>query len=169
MECVRPTYEEAAVEGMSARELVLHHGIGKAANVAKMREFGDDAWVIGSDQGLIFEERLVGKPGTVENAVAQLMAFRGRTCELVTSLCLYGALTGEYMTHVDTTELVFAELSEAEIRNYVACDMPLDCAGSFKIESRGPELFEAVRTEDPTAIEGLPVMALCGFLRKLRV
>ncbi len=165
--CIRPDYDEAPIENISARDMVLQHGMGKAQAVAKVLPKDDEAYIIGSDQGLIFEEQLIGKPGSVENAVAQLMQFRGKTCDLITSLCLLHHPSGDIQTHVDVTKLVFADLSEDVIRRYVACDMPIDCAGSFKIEARGPELFDAVATQDPTAIEGLPVMALCKMLRKI--
>jgi len=167
VDCMRPDYDEAPIANVSARDMVLKHGIGKAQAVSRVLDETDEAYIIGSDQGLIFEEELIGKPGSVENAVAQLMKFRGKTCDLVTSLCVLHHPSGQMQIHVDTTKLVFANLSEEVIRRYVACDMPLDCAGSFKIEARGPELFDAVSTQDPTAIEGLPVMALCKMLRKI--
>ena len=172
---MRPNYDELPFAGRSPRELVRMHGHGKALAVVEelaARQAQDelvDTYVIGSDQGLIFEDKLVGKPGSVENAVAQLMAFQKRSCDLVTSLCVINAATRHEWNHLDTTTLCFADLTEAEIRNYVDYDMPLDCAGSFKIESRGPELFEAIHTKDPTAIEGLPLMALCAILRDIRI
>ena len=165
-ECVRPDYDESPVEGLKPAELVAYHAKHKALAVAQKRT-GSDALVIGSDQGLVFGETLIGKPGTVERAVAQLMQFAGKQCELVTALYVYDIGTQKEWTHTDVTVLKFASLDESTIRTYVAWDMPLDCAGSFKIESRGPELFDAVVTQDPTAIEGLPLMALCRILRTI--
>lgn len=172
----KPDYDERPVEGLSARELVEHHGVQKTKAVvdslatealSKNCALDDDLYVIGSDQGLIFQEQLVGKPGSVEKAVEQLKAFRGKTCDLVTSLCVMHAASRKSWTRVDVTTLVFANLTDEALHTYVEADMPIDCAGSFKIESRGPILFEAIHTDDPTAIEGLPVMALCSILRDL--
>lgn len=165
-ECVRPDYDEPPVEGLKPAELVAYHAQNKAQAVVQKR-MALDALVIGSDQGLVFGDALIGKPGTVERAVEQLMRFAGNQCELVTALYVYDTCAKKAWTHTDVTVLKFAALDERAIRAYVAWDMPLDCAGSFKIESRGPELFDAVVTQDPTAIEGLPLMALCRILRTI--
>ena len=165
-ECLPPSYEEAAIPGLTPHELVIAHGRGKAMSVAAKLRAGEDAVVIGSDQGLVFENTLVGKPGTQDRAVDQLMRFGGRACSLVTSLFVYRAVDGKSQAYTDVTILRFARLDAQTVRNYVAWDNPIDCAGSFKIESRGPMLFDAVETKDPTAIEGLPLMALCRILRE---
>ncbi len=164
---MRPTYEENPIEGLTPKELVEAHGKGKALSVVEQCDPSWDAVVIGSDQGLVFENALVGKPGTAERAVEQLLRFGGKTCELVTSLYVYSLPLKRAWTHVDVTVLSFARLDASAVRNYVAWDNPIDCAGSFKIESRGPELFESIETRDPTAIEGLPLMALCRILREI--
>lgn len=166
-ECMRPTYEENPIEGLTPKELVEAHGKGKALSVVDACDPAMNAVVIGSDQGLVFENALVGKPGTAERAVEQLLRFGGKSCELVTSLYVYSLAQKRAWTHVDVTVLTFARLDASVIRHYVAWDNPIDCAGSFKIESRGPELFESIETKDPTAIEGLPLMALCRILREI--
>lgn len=162
VQCVAPDYDEAAIEGLSPLELIAVHARNKALAVA--RDYPDDI-VIGSDQGLALGQRLIGKPGSVEGACAQLSALKGQTAILATSVVVI--YQGQIQEHQNRAELVFRDdMSEAMIARYVAADMPLDCAGSFKIESRGSRLFKAMRCDDPTAIQGLPMMALNAMILK---
>ena len=82
-----------------------------------------------------------------------------------TALCVFDARTGERHTHVDLTRAVFRELGESEIDRYVTREQPLDCAGSFKCEALGISLFERIETTDPSALIGLPLIALARLLR----
>ena len=162
-ECVAPRYEERAVEGLGALDLIAHHARGKALSIRD--DFPDDI-VVGADQGLVDGDRMIGKPGSVEAACAQLMSQRGKTVILATSLAVVcGARVVEYQNRA---RLHFrADLTAESIRAYVLADMPLDCAGSFKIESRGSRLFSGIECDDPTAIQGLPMMRLNGIILEL--
>ena len=155
-ECVAPAYEEIAIEGMHPLELIAHHARGKALSVAQLHP---EAIVIGSDQGLVDGDVLVGKPGTVEKACAQLAAQRGKNVILATSLAV--CLGDRILEYQNQAKLYFrSDLTHETIRRYVMADMPLDCAGSFMIESRGSRLFTSIECDDPTAIQGLPMMRL---------
>jgi septum formation protein len=125
-----------------------------------------DAWVIGSDQIADLDGRALGKPGSVEQARAQLAACAGRELRFHTALCLLDTESGQRRTHVDTTRVRFRPLAEAEIARYIEREMPLDCAGSFKCEGLGIALFERIDSSDPTALVGLPLIALARLLRE---
>lgn len=169
-QAVRPGFDEIPLPGLAPRPQVEAFARGKALAAAAHHP---GAVVIGSDQGLVTPGgELLGKPGTVEAAVAQLAALRGERAELVTALCVLdrrGDSTSPPL--LEATEIhglyVRADLSDAELEAYVRRDLPLDCAGSFKIESLGIALFERIEGSDPTAIIGLPLIALTGLLRRL--
>lgn len=156
VECVNPCYEETVIEGISPLEQISQFALGKAKNVYKMRP---ECIVIGSDQGLVEGEMWLGKPGSVEAACAQLKRLRGKTAILATSVVV---ISGDNVQHEQNrAELHFREnISDESIERYVKSDMPLDCAGSFKIEARGVRLFSSIMCDDPTAIQGLPMMSL---------
>ncbi|MBQ9243979.1 MAG: Maf-like protein [Proteobacteria bacterium] len=161
--CVSPAYEERPVAGLHPLELIAYHAKHKALSVSVKYP---EAIVIGSDQGLVDGDVLLGKPGSVENACAQLEGLRGHVAILATSLVVVRG--AEVLEYQNRAKLHFREdLSEAAIRAYVRADMPLDCAGSFKIESRGSRLFSAIECDDPTAIQGLPMMKLTAMLVQL--
>lgn len=159
-QCIAPEYDETQNTLPDPYETVALRARGKAKAVAETHP-GDI--VIGSDQGLVFGNELIGKPHTFDGAVAQLMKFRGQTADLVTSLCVLCG--GAEKSCQNIAKLIFrGDLNEETVRRYVCADLPLDCAGSFKIESRGSRLFSAIECSDPTAIQGLPMMALNAFL-----
>jgi len=134
----------------------------KAASLALEEK---TAAIIGSDQVVSFQGQVFGKPGTPERAVEQLLALSGQTHELITSMAvIQGSRT---FRHTDVTLLQMRPLSRAAVERYVSADQPLDCAGSYKIESRGIVLFERIESEDQTAIPGLPLIALVSILRDL--
>lgn len=134
----------------------------KADSVAQ--RFPNDV-IIGSDQVAERDGVVLGKPGTKAAAVTQLQRLAGRTHILWTAVVIvspYGVAT-----HLDRTALRMRGLSREEIERYVDYDQPLDCAGSYKIESRGIVLFEEIVTEDQTAITGLPLLFVTTTLRQL--
>ncbi|MBQ1926332.1 MAG: Maf family protein [Proteobacteria bacterium] len=162
-ECVAPLYEEQSIPGMHPLDLIAYHARNKALSVAASHP---DDIVIGSDQGLVDGDVLLGKPGSVENACVQLEGLRGHAAILATSLVVVHG--SEVLEYQDRAILHFRDnLSSEVIRAYVLADMPLDCAGSFKIESRGPRLFSSIECHDPTAIQGLPMMKLTEMLVQL--
>jgi 7-methyl-GTP pyrophosphatase len=123
------------------------------------------AWIIGSDQVAELDGAALGKPGTRENARAQLRALSGRTARFHTALCLWhGELARRHETVV-TTEVAFRVLAPAQIERYLEREDALDCAGSAKSEGLGISLLARLGGDDPTALVGLPLIALSAMLR----
>jgi len=162
--CVAPPFDEASVapEGHSPRSLAEALASGKAESVAKLEPA---AVVVGCDQLVHLDGRILGKPGGVAQAVAQLEAMSGRAHELITAMVV--THEGSRSMHTDVTLLHMRRLDRRGIERYVESDRPLDCAGSYKIEERGVVLFERIESEDFTAITGLPLLALTRILTRL--
>jgi septum formation protein len=136
--------------------------------IAKATDAGaslPDALVIGSDQVAELDGVLLEKPGSIERAHAQLTACSGRSVNFHTALCLLDTSSGQQHTHVDLTRVHFRQLDAVEITRYIAREQPLDCAGSFKCEGLGISLFARIENSDPTALIGLPLIALAQLLR----
>jgi septum formation protein len=124
-----------------------------------------DALVIGSDQVAELDGQLLEKPGSAARAYDQLTACSGRSVHFHTALCLFDTASGQLHTHLDLTRVHFRRLDGSEIRRYIESEQPLDCAGSFKCEGLGISLFERIENNDPTALIGLPLIALTQLLR----
>ncbi|MBY4846906.1 Maf family protein, partial [Burkholderia dolosa] len=121
--------------------------------------------VIGSDQVATFDGRQIGKPGTHERALAQLVSMQGRDVEFHTALSLYDSRTGDTQTEDVVTHVRFRSLPEAELDAYLRAETPYDVAGSAKSEGLGIALLDAIDSNDPTALVGLPLIALTRMLR----
>lgn len=122
--------------------------------------------IIGADQIALFEGEILGKPKERKKAFAQIKKLQGRTHQLITSVCLLGPQ--EFKEEFsDITELTMRPLSQEEIDRYLCLDQPLNCAGSYKIESLGISLFQKIQTQDATAIMGLPLIQLSKVLREV--
>lgn len=121
--------------------------------------------VIGGDQLVAFQGQVLGKPGTREQAIKQLMAMQGQTHQLITSTCVIKQNYIYEWTHLTT--LTMQKLSIEQVAAYVDLDLPLDCAGSYKIEKHGIALFEKIECDDWTAIQGLPLVKLGEILRQI--
>lgn len=121
--------------------------------------------VIGSDQVAELDGVLLEKPGTVERANVQLNACSGRTVSFHTAVCLLDTDSGQQYSYLDLTLVQFRHLHPQEINRYIEREQPLDCAGSFKCEGLGVSLFERIDNNDPTALIGLPLIALAKLLR----
>ena len=119
--------------------------------------------IVGGDQVVDLDGKILGKPTTIEAAIDQLIELSGRSHRLATAVAVWDE--GRLNTHVDITTLTMRTLELSAIKRYVEADEPLDCAGSYKLESRGISLFERIETADYTAIIGLPLMALTSMLR----
>ena len=123
----------------------------------KVSELYPDDVIIGSDQVISLDNYIFGKPKTRDKAIQQLIQLRGKTHQLMTSVCLLGQ--GKEIIFSNTTELLIRhDLTETDLEKYVDYDQPLNCAGSYKIEGMGIALFEKVETSDFTSIIGLPLM-----------
>lgn len=157
-----PGTDEAEQTGEPAARRALRLAIAKASAVASRYP---DAIVIGSDQVAELNGRVLDKPGSIERAHAQLSACSGHAVQFHTAMCVVDAASGSPHTHVDLTCVVFRSLSADEVTRYVARERPLDCAGSFKCEGLGISLFERIESEDPSALIGLPLIALARLLR----
>ncbi len=125
--------------------------------------------IIGSDQVALRGRIVLGKPGSRERCIEQLKEASGQRVLFHTGVHLLDTRSGRHESHVDTTTVTFRTLSDAEIRRYVDADQPFDCAGGFKCESLGIAMFERIDTQDPTALMGLPLIWLCGALRRAGV
>lgn len=125
-----------------------------------------DALVIGSDQVAALGDTVLRKPGSIEVAHEQLHASSGKNVDFFTGICVFDTRTGQTRSALDHTRVSFRELADAEIDRYLEREHPLDCAGSFKSEAAGITLFDRVESIDPTALVGLPLIALARLLRE---
>jgi septum formation protein len=123
------------------------------------------SWIIGSDQVADVDGRAVGKPGSLANARRQLAELSGRTVLFHTALCVVHAARGRKHERVVTTEVLFRRLDAGEIDRYLEREPAFDCAGSAKSEGLGIALLERLASDDPTALVGLPLVALASILR----
>lgn len=122
-----------------------------------------DHWILGSDQSAALDGIALGKPGSVERAHEQLTACSGRAVQFFTAVTLMRGR--QHYRALDITTVRFRTLSSSEISQYIAVEPALDCAGSFKCEAYGITLFDAIETQDPTALVGLPLIATARLLR----
>ncbi len=120
--------------------------------------------IIGSDQVAVVDDEVLGKPGTVERACAQLARLSGQRVTFLTGLCLYNSAQQRVQVEVIPFTVVFRTLSAQQIEHYVRREQPLNCAGSFKSEGLGVALFERMEGDDPTALIGLPLIRLVSML-----
>lgn len=154
--------EDTLKDDRPARELAEYLAVAKADSVAALYP---QSVVIAGDQVAVHGATILGKPGTVDNAFAQLRRLSGDTHLLITAIAVRAG--AETFRHTDITRLTMRPLADEEISRYVTTDQPLDCCGSYKIESRGSSLFSTIETVDHSAIRGLPLKALAEILRGL--
>ena len=159
-EVVSPKVDETPLAGETTQTLALRLAKAKAAAVASLNP---EAWVIGSDQVADLCGAAIGKPGNFERALAQLQLMRGSIVTFHTALCL---MHGDTETTICIpTEVKFRNLKDDVLEAYLHAEEPYDCAGSAKSEGMGISLLEYIRSDDPTALIGLPLIALSGLLR----
>ncbi len=161
-ETARPQTDERPLKGESPTATALRLAADKARAVADQFP---DALVIGSDQVAHLGNEIFGKPGTVERAIEQLSRMRGQTVVFDTALAVLNTRTGRVRRENVPTIVRFRALSDDEIVRYVEAERPLDCAGSAKSEGLGIALLESLSGDDPTALVGLPLIALSRMLR----
>lgn len=131
------------------------------------------ALVIGSDQVATLDGEQIGKPGSHENALKQLQKMRGKRVIFHTALCLWdgrnpNATQASQLENVQTF-VTFRDLPDQELESYLHIEQPYDCAGSAKNEGLGIAIIEKIESTDPTALTGLPLIALCTMLRRAGV
>ena len=159
---IAPAVDETPRPGESASVLAARLAEAKARDVAAR---SPGAFIIGSDQVAECDGAILGKPGNFENARVQLRNCSGRIAIFYTALCVVGD-DGKARMAVDVTRVHFRDLSAIEIDRYLEREQPFDCAGSFKAEALGIALFERIESDDPTALIGLPMIALCRLFRE---
>ena len=164
--CVSPDIDETPRPGEAPTDMVLRLSLAKAKAAAQRHP---NAVVIGSDQAAVFEGHILGKPGSAERAVANLLRFAGKAVEFVTGVVVLNAADGRVASHVDSTKSRFRRFSATEAQNYARLDQPLDCAGGIRFEGRGALLLRGVDTEDPSAGIGLPLIELGAMLRDMGI
>jgi septum formation protein len=164
--CEAPEVDETGQQGEPPAALGRRLALAKARAVAERHP---EAIVIGSDQVCALDDIVLGKPGDAVTARAQLAAESGRSVVFHTAVAVVGLQAGFWRQHVDETRCVFRTLGADEIAAYVAAERPYDCAGSFRVESRGIALFERIESADPTALIGLPLIWVAAALRAAHV
>ncbi len=160
---VAPCFEESVAANGDIEQLVRENTLGKGRSV--LRQY-PAATVIASDQLAVCGDRVLGKPGSVPRAMRQLRAVAGRKVSFLTGLAVMHDDEERYA--LETFHVYFRPLDDAEIFRYIARDMPLDCAGSFRSESLGIALLERMEGDDPTALIGLPLIRLSQWLCPLQ-
>lgn len=160
-ECASPEVDERVLEGETPRSTVTRLAEAKARAVAAD---AGDALVIGCDQVATLDGQPVGKPGTRDANIDQLVAASGRWVDFLTGVCLLNSGSGSLQLEVVEYSVEFRRLSQSEIELYVDRERPFDCAGGFKAEGLGIALFRRLRGDDPTALIGLPLISLSRML-----
>lgn len=161
-ECVSADIDESRHEGETPEALCVRLAREKALKVKSMV---GDAIVIGSDQVAVLGEKILGKPHTRERAIEQLSSMQGQTVYFLTALCIIGE-KGEIFETMVPTIVTMKKLSVKTIENYLDREQPFNCAGSAKIEKLGIALMKEVRSTDPTALIGLPLIETVNLLAK---
>lgn len=157
-----PNVDEAPRPGEPPAELVARLAESKARAVAAAHP---DALVIGSDQVADADGIILGKPGSHQEAVLQLTRVSGRNVVFRTGVALVDARTGRCRARIVDVATRFRTLSAGAIEAYLRRELPYDCAGSVKAEGLGIALVESIASDDPTALIGLPLIALVDLLR----
>lgn len=161
-EVAAPHVDEAALPGEPPSQLALRLALAKAHAVA---DRFPQAVVIGSDQVAQLGEQALGKPGTHERARSQLQQMRGQTVVFQTAVAVVCRATGFEQVELAPVQVQFRDLTDAEIETYLQRETPYDCAGSAKSEGLGIALLDAIHSDDPTALVGLPLIRTCRMLR----
>ena len=157
-----PQVDETPLPGESPADLAQRLALAKARAVAAR---WPEAVVIGSDQVADLAGTPIGKPGTHERAVAQLRAMSARSVVFQTAVAVVCQASGYAAQVLVPVTVRFRALSDAEIEHYLQAEQPYDCAGSAKVETLGIALLEAVESDDPSALVGLPLIRTCDLLR----
>lgn len=158
-----PDVDESVLPGEAPEVTCTRLAYAKACAVANLHP---DAVVIGSDQVAVVNGEAVSKPGHHAAAVAQLQAMRGQTILFHSAVTVYRRSDNRRVDFSVPTEVRFRYLDDAEIERYLRAEAPYDCAGSAKSEGLGIALLDGIRSDDPTALPGLPLIALSAALRQ---
>lgn len=157
-----PDVDENPTPGEAPGDLALRLALAKAHAVAALHP---DAIVIGSDQVSDLNGQPMGKPLVHERAVQQLRSMRGQTVMFHTAVAVVCKATGFEQSDIAVIKTVFRDLTDDEIERYLRAEQPYDCAGSAKSEGLGISLLDAIHSDDPTALIGLPMIRTCRMVR----
>jgi septum formation protein len=160
-ETTAPPVDETPGEAEPPSALAIRLARLKAESAAR-----PGAVIVGADQVASLDGVPLGKPLSHEAAIRQLAGCQGRAVHFHTAACVFDADLGRQWQHVDTTTVRFRSRPLAEIDRYLSLEPAYDCAGGFKAEGLGIALFEAIESEDPTALIGLPLIWLAGALNE---
>lgn len=169
---VAPNLDESALAGEAPPATALRLARAKAELIAQQNP---GCLIIGSDQVACLNNEAIGKPGDHASALAQLQRMRGQCVNFHTALCLWDSRPSHTNSahQVQLLEVLakvsFRDLPDAELDAYLHAEQPYDCAGSAKNEGLGIILLEKIESTDPTALTGLPLIALSGMLRQAGV
>ncbi|MEH6637952.1 MAG: nucleoside triphosphate pyrophosphatase [Porticoccaceae bacterium] len=163
-----PNVDEQANPGEDPAHLAERLSIAKAQAIHTQLQSGSDPLhlIIGSDQTAACNGRLYGKPGNAKSAAQQLTNLSGNTVVFHTGVCVLNRATQTQLSAVVSTTVIFRTLDTSSITRYLEREQPFDCAGSFKAEGLGIALFEAIHSDDPTALTGLPLIRLRQLLEQ---
>jgi len=161
-EVTDPAVDEAPLAGEASQALALRLACLKAQSV---RHAWPDALIVGSDQVAVVNETILGKPGNFDRAAAQLKLMRGKPVHFHTALCVLNARTSREQTALVPVTVHMRDYTDAQIERYLRAEEPYDCAGSARIEGLGIALVARLEGDDPNALIGLPLIALCNMLR----
>ena len=161
-EVAAPEVDETPHPGEAPAALAARLALAKARAVATRHP---EAVVIGSDQVADLHGQPLGKPGNHERATAQLRQMRGQTVVFQTALAVVCQASGFEQVDLAAVRVRFRALDDAEIEHYLRAEQPYDCAGSAKSEGLGIALLDAIDSDDPTALVGLPLIRTARMLR----
>jgi len=159
---IAPEVDETPLPGEAPRALAQRLALAKARAVAARYP---DAIVIGSDQVADLHGTALGKPGTHARAAAQLARMSGQRVVFQTAVAVVCQATGYQGQDLAAVEVQFRTLAFDEIERYLHAEQPYDCAGSAKSEGLGIALLNAILSDDPTALIGLPLIRTANLLR----
>ena len=162
-ESISPDLDETPKPGETPQQLVERLALEKARAIVRQHP---DAVVIGSDQVAMHGDRIVGKPGSHEAAVRQLREASGKAITLYTGLAVVRNQPPLALSELVPFTVVFRQLTDRQIENYLRKDQPYNCAGAVKSESLGVALFERFEGDDPNALIGLPLIRLVRMLEQ---
>ncbi|MCL1113958.1 Maf-like protein [Shewanella basaltis] len=166
-DCVSPDIDETPLQNETAPALVQRLAEQKALAGAQLASKTDKPQlVIGSDQVAVINGQIIGKPHTIDNAIAQLSAASGQAITFYTGLAVYHNTTQQMLSCIEPFTVHFKTLTHAQIRYYVETEQPLWCAGSFKSEGLGIALFSKLEGDDPNTLIGLPLIKLIELLEQ---
>lgn len=164
---VKPKIDEDALKKIGPQDLKdLTVFLAKAKAESLATDYPDSI-ILGSDQLAALNNERLDKPGSFAQAKLQLNKMQGKPHELITSLAV--THKGQTLIYTDVTEIALKTLSDNMIEAYLETDKPFDCAGSYKIEKAGLGLVASIKSQDPSAIQGLPMMSLVKAFEHMNI